>query len=119
MELSKFIKFKELIFTHPENIDLKFVTLDVSNLDKSSDIKDEQSLNNSTIFSTWLVLKLDKSKYLRDEQPLNILPISNTFLVSNFDKGKFVIEEQPWNIEFMFDTDDVLKLFDIFKQVKE
>ena len=56
--------------------------MDVSKLDKSNEVNDEQFLNIQSIPLAREVLKLDKFKDVNDEHPLNILSIFLTLDVS-------------------------------------
>jgi len=50
----------------------------VSKLERSREVKDEQSLNISPILVTLEVSKLERSREVKDEQSLNILLIPVT-----------------------------------------
>ena len=69
---------------HPANIELNWVTLEIS--------------------------KLDNSKYCKLEQSRNIEPISSTEDVLKLAKSSDVKELHPWNIELIVVAEDVLKL---------
>ena len=72
----------------PQNIESMSYTSVVLKLDKSNEVKCEQSLNIFLILSAFSVLKLDKSKEINEEHSLNILCISSTSSVLKLDKFK-------------------------------
>ena len=51
----------------PENIDSKFVTFEVSKLDISNEISEEQPANKYSILLISIVLKVYKSNEIKDE----------------------------------------------------
>ena len=77
------------------NISLISVTLDVSQLDKSSEDKRLHSLNNSLISVTLDVFQLDKSREVKALQKANILFIYTNLEVSHLETSREVKLLQP------------------------
>ena len=50
------------------------VTFEVSKLERSRTVKDEQPSNISIIFVTFEVSKVERSREVKDEQPQNMPP---------------------------------------------
>ena len=83
-----------VMLTQPLNIEGMLVTLDVSKLDTSSDVKDSQPLNIEDILVTLDVSKLDTSSDVKELQYPNIEYILVTLDVSKLDTSSDVKDLQ-------------------------
>ena len=106
--MSKLFKLRFVKAEQPLNILFIFVTLLVSNSDKSIDFNAEQLSNISPICTTFSVLKFVIFKVVKSEHFLNIQDILYTFEVLKFDTSIDTNFVQPSNIWFITSTFSVL-----------
>jgi len=69
------------------------VTSEVSKLERSSAVKEEQPENIQYIFVTFEVSKLERSSDVKDEQPRNILVILTTSEVLKYSNPSMLLRD--------------------------
>ena len=90
-----------------KNMDFVFVTPVKSKFDKSTDVKDSQSLNIDSVSTRWGLVDVPKDILVKPLQPLNIALVLVTEAKLQLDKSSDFNEEHPWNVVCMFSTADV------------